>query len=42
MITHTLHTIVIDRQGRVVANLEGNQFSTQQLGDLLQSTLNQR
>jgi protein SCO1 len=41
MITHTLHTVVIDRQGRIVANLEGNQFSAQQLGDLLQSTLNQ-
>lgn len=39
MITHTLHTVVIDRQGRVVANLEGNQFSAKQLGDLIQSTL---
>jgi protein SCO1/2 len=41
MITHTLHTVVIDRQGRVVANLEGNQFSAKQLGDLLQSVLDQ-
>jgi protein SCO1/2 len=40
MFTHTLHTIVIDRQGRVVANLEGNQFSAQQLGDLVETTLN--
>jgi protein SCO1/2 len=39
MITHTLHTVIIDRQGRVVANLEGNQFSAQQLGDLIQATL---
>jgi protein SCO1 len=42
MITHTLHTVVIDRQGRVLANLEGNQFSAQQLGDLIQSAMNQR
>lgn len=41
MITHTLHTIIIDRQGRVVANLEGNQFSAQQLGDLIQAALKQ-
>jgi protein SCO1/2 len=41
MITHTLHTVVINRQGRVVANLEGNQFSAHQLGDLIQATLHQ-
>ncbi len=41
MITHTLHTVVLDRQGRVVANLEGNQFSAQQLGDLIEATLKQ-
>jgi len=41
MITHTLHTVVIDRQGRVVANLEGNQFSAKQLGDLIQAALDQ-
>lgn len=41
MITHTLHTVIIDRQGRVVANLEGNQFSATQLGDLIQATLAQ-
>lgn len=40
MFTHTLHTVVIDRQGRVVANLEGNQFPAQQLGDLVDTTLN--
>lgn len=39
MITHTLHTVVLDRQGRVVANLEGNQFSARQLGDLIEATL---
>lgn len=39
LITHTLHTVVLDREGRVAANLEGNQFSAKQLGDLIQSTL---
>lgn len=39
MITHTLHTVILDRQGRMVANLEGNQFSAKQLGDLIQATL---
>jgi protein SCO1/2 len=39
LITHTLHTVVLDRRGRVAANLEGNQFSARQLGDLIQSTL---
>ncbi len=42
MITHTLHTVIIDRQGRVVANVEGNQFSAKQLGDLIQATLDRQ
>jgi protein SCO1/2 len=37
--THSLHTVVIDRHGRVAANLEGNEFTPQQLGDLLQSVM---
>lgn len=41
-LTHTLHTVVIDRQGKLYANLEGNQFTSQQLGDLVQTALNQR
>lgn len=41
LITHTLHTAVLDRNGRVAANLEGNQFSARQLGDLIQATLDQ-
>lgn len=40
VITHSLHTIIIDRQGRLAANLEGNQFTPQQLGDLVQSVMN--
>jgi protein SCO1 len=39
MITHTLHTVVIDRQGRITANLEGNQFTAKQLGDLVETAL---
>lgn len=37
--THSLHTAVIDRQGKLVANLEGNQFTPEQLGDLVQTVL---
>lgn len=40
LLTHSLHTIVIDREGRLAANLEGNQFSPKQLGDLVQTVMN--
>jgi protein SCO1/2 len=36
---HSFHTIVIDRQGKLVANLEGNSFSAKQLGDLVETVL---
>jgi protein SCO1 len=36
---HSLHTVIIDRHGRLAANLEGNQFTARQLGDLVQTTL---
>ncbi len=39
LMDHSLHTVLINRQGRVVANLEGNQFTAIQLGDLLESVL---
>jgi protein SCO1/2 len=39
LITHALHTVILDRQGKIVANLEGNEFSAQQLGDLLDTVL---
>jgi protein SCO1/2 len=39
LMNHSLHTIVIDRQGNVVADLEGNDFNADQLGDLVQSVL---
>lgn len=39
-LAHSLHTLVIDRQGKLAANFEGNQFSAEQLGDFVQTTLN--
>jgi protein SCO1/2 len=39
LFAHSLHTAVIDRQGRLVANMEGNQFSVKQLGDMVESVL---
>ena len=38
-LTHTFHTVIIDRDGRLAANLEGNDFTAQQLGDLKESVL---
>jgi len=32
-LTHSLHTVVIDRRGRLAANFEGNEFTAEQLGD---------
>ncbi|MFN7985378.1 MAG: SCO family protein [Vicinamibacterales bacterium] len=32
---HSLHTVIIDRQGRLAANIEGNQFTATQLGDVV-------
>jgi protein SCO1/2 len=39
-LTHSLHTAVLDRDGNLVANIEGNHFSAQQLGDLVQTVMN--
>ena len=39
-VIHSLNTVVIDRQGRLAANLEGNAFSAQQLADIVKSVLN--
>ena len=38
-LTHSFHTVVIDREGRLAANLEGNQFTAEQLGDLVGTVL---
>jgi protein SCO1/2 len=39
LITHSLRTVVIDRAGRLLANVEGNRFTAQQLGDLVNGAL---
>jgi protein SCO1/2 len=39
---HSLHTAIIDRQGKLAANVEGNQFTADQLGDLVQTILTRR
>jgi protein SCO1/2 len=39
LITHALHTMILDRQGKIVANLEGNEITAKQLGDLFESLL---
>jgi protein SCO1 len=42
LMAHSLHTAVIDRTGELAANLEGNQFSADQLGDLVQTILDRK
>jgi protein SCO1/2 len=39
-LAHSLHTLVIDRQGKLAANFEGNQFSAEQLGDFVETMVN--
>ena len=39
LFVHSFRTIVIDRQQKLVANLEGNSFSAKQLGDLVETVL---
>jgi protein SCO1/2 len=39
LITHSLQTAVIDRQGRLAAMVEGKDFTPKQLGDLIESVL---
>jgi protein SCO1/2 len=40
LLTHSLHTVIVDRQGRIAANLEGNEYSAKQLGDLVEAVMN--
>jgi len=42
LMNHSLHTAIINRQGKLVANIEGNQFTADQLGDLVQTVLSSR
>jgi protein SCO1 len=39
---HSLHTAIIDRRGKLAVNIEGNQFTADQLGDLVQTILTSR
>ena len=39
MITHSLQTAVIDRDGRLAATVEGKDFTPAQLGDLVGAVL---
>jgi protein SCO1/2 len=41
LFVHSFHTVVIDREGKLGANLEGNDFSAKQLGDLVETMLSQ-
>jgi protein SCO1/2 len=41
LLTHSLHTVLIDGQRKLVANMEGNQFTAGQLGDLVEAAMAQ-
>ena len=42
VMNHSLHTAIVDRQGKLVANIEGNGFTADQLGDLTGAVLDSR
>jgi protein SCO1/2 len=42
LMDHSLHTALIDPKGTMVANIEGNQYSTDQLADLVRAVLSRR
>jgi protein SCO1/2 len=42
LMNHSLHTAIIDRRGKLVTNIEGNRFTADQLGDLVQTVLGRR
>jgi protein SCO1 len=41
LFVHSFHTVIIGRNGELAANLEGNEFTAQQLGDLVQTVMAQ-
>jgi protein SCO1/2 len=41
ILTHSLHTVVIDRRGKLAANIEGNTYTVKQLGDLVEKVISQ-
>jgi protein SCO1 len=42
LMDHSLHTVLIGRDGKLVANVEGNRFTASQLGDLTEGALASR
>ena len=42
LVNHSTRTAVIDRQGRLAANIEGNEYTTAQLADLLETVARRR
>lgn len=36
---HSLHTVIIDRDGKLAVNIDGNQFTAQELGDLVEAQM---
>jgi protein SCO1/2 len=42
LLVHSFHTVVVDRSGKLAANLEGNDFTAQQLGDLVEAVMAQK
>jgi protein SCO1/2 len=42
LFNHSSHTAVIDREGRLTANIEGNQYTTDQLAALVQAVTDRR
>ena len=42
LFVHSLHTAIIDRDRKLVANIEGNDFTSQQLGDLVGAVLDRQ
>jgi protein SCO1/2 len=39
LLTHSMHTVILNRKGEIAANLEGNQFTSRQLTDLVRSMM---
>ena len=42
LVSHSVHTAIISRTGQLVANIEGNQYTAAQLGDLVETALAQQ
>jgi protein SCO1 len=39
VLVHSFHTVLIDRQSRLASNIEGNDFTSKQLGDLVETMI---